>query len=207
MLYIYGAGRQGRIVLSILREGACKEKILFMDDNLAGEVLGVEVIRSEDAEMGRGDGKVLAIGNDLYTRLEKKKELVERLRGKGGDFMPVIGGFVSWDVKVPDTFISHPGSVVMTGTKIGEFVIVSTNASIDHDNVLGDHVNIAPGVVTGGGVEIGAGTFVGLGAVVFPEVRIGRKCIIGAGSLVRKDVPDGMLVYGSPARTIRKAEK
>ena len=49
-------------------------------------------------------------------------------------------------------------------------------------------------------VHIGAGTFIGLRATIMPNVRIGRCCVIGAGSVVTKDIPDFSIAVGSPAR-------
>lgn len=52
-------------------------------------------------------------------------------------------------------------------------------------------------------VEIGERTFVGVGATILPGVTIGSDCIIGAGSLVSKDIPNGCLAVGVPAKIIR----
>lgn len=52
-------------------------------------------------------------------------------------------------------------------------------------------------------VEIGERTFVGVGATILPGVTIGDDCIIGAASLVSKDIPSGSLAVGVPAKVIR----
>lgn len=52
-------------------------------------------------------------------------------------------------------------------------------------------------------VEIGERTFVGVGATILPGVTIGQDCIIGASSLVSKDIPNGCLAVGVPAKIIR----
>lgn len=53
-------------------------------------------------------------------------------------------------------------------------------------------------------VKIGDNTFVGFGAHINPGVTIGRNCVIGARSVVTKDVPDFTVVAGNPARIIKK---
>jgi acetyltransferase-like isoleucine patch superfamily enzyme len=53
-------------------------------------------------------------------------------------------------------------------------------------------------------VVIGDGAFLGFGAVVLPNVRIGKKCVIGALSVVTEDVPDYSVAAGSPARVIKQ---
>jgi acetyltransferase-like isoleucine patch superfamily enzyme len=52
-------------------------------------------------------------------------------------------------------------------------------------------------------VEIGDGSFLGYGAVVLPNVRIGRRAVVGANSVVTRDVPDYSVVAGVPARIIK----
>ena len=52
-------------------------------------------------------------------------------------------------------------------------------------------------------VEIGSDVWVGGGAIILPGVRIGSKAVIGAGSVVTRDVPDGMFAAGNPCRVIR----
>jgi len=53
-------------------------------------------------------------------------------------------------------------------------------------------------------VLIGEGTFVGMHSIILPNVTIGKGCVIGAGSVVTRDVPDFSVVAGSPARVISK---
>ena len=206
-LFIFGAGKQGRIVYSIVNMSSKPAQCVFLDDHKKGACCGCEIRASAKARIPENGGKVLAIANDLFTSYAKKKKIAAWFSTLQGQFMPVIGGFIAHDIAVPKTLITHQGSTIMTGTRVGKFVIVSTNCSIDHDNVLGDFVNIAPGVTTGGSVSIGEGSFIGLGAVILPGIRIGKRCIVGAGSLVRHDVPDGMMAYGYPAKVIRRAGK
>jgi acetyltransferase-like isoleucine patch superfamily enzyme len=52
-------------------------------------------------------------------------------------------------------------------------------------------------------VEIGDGAFLGYGSVILPNVRIGKRAIVGANSVVTRDVPDFAVVAGSPAKIIR----
>jgi acetyltransferase-like isoleucine patch superfamily enzyme len=52
-------------------------------------------------------------------------------------------------------------------------------------------------------VEIGDGAFLGYGAVILPNVRIGRRSVIGANSVVTHDVPDFAVAAGAPAKVIK----
>ena len=53
-------------------------------------------------------------------------------------------------------------------------------------------------------VEIGSDVWVGGGAVILPGVRIGSRAVIGAGSVVTRDVPGGVFAAGNPCRVIRE---
>jgi maltose O-acetyltransferase len=55
-------------------------------------------------------------------------------------------------------------------------------------------------------VEIGSDVWVGGGAIILPGVRIGSRAVIGAGSVVTRDVPEGVLAAGNPCRVIRPIE-
>lgn len=90
------------------------------------------------------------------------------------------------------------GSVIGHRSKIGNFCIVNTNASLDHDSELGDYSHLAPCSVTGGHVTIGHHTTIGIGAMIRDRVVVGNNCVIGMGSVVTRDVPDNVMGYGNP---------
>jgi maltose O-acetyltransferase len=52
-------------------------------------------------------------------------------------------------------------------------------------------------------IEIGADVWVGGGALILPGVRVGSRTVIGAGSVVTRDIPDGVFAAGNPCRIIR----
>ncbi|MDQ3279966.1 MAG: sugar O-acetyltransferase [Acidobacteriota bacterium] len=53
-------------------------------------------------------------------------------------------------------------------------------------------------------VDIGSDVWVGGGAIILPGVRIGSRSVIGAGSVVTRDIPDGVFAAGNPCRVIRE---
>ena len=56
-------------------------------------------------------------------------------------------------------------------------------------------------------VHIGEGAWIGAGAVILPGVTVGKWSVIGAGSVVTRDIPDGVVAYGNPCRVARKISK
>ena len=62
------------------------------------------------------------------------------------------------------------------------------------------------GLELGAPIEIGDDVWIGGGAIICPGVKIGARSVIGAGSVVTKDIPPGVLAVGNPCRVIRELE-
>ena len=99
------------------------------------------------------------------------------------------------------------GAVVGAEAKLGEACIVNTSASVDHEAALGRGVHIAPGATLCGSVTVGDFSMVGPGAVVLPKVSIGSDVVVGAGALVTRDLPPGVVAWGTPARVLRDRDR
>ncbi len=89
---------------------------------------------------------------------------------------------------------------------IGDDVITGPNCYITDQN----HVYADPGVPIGqqwpanDPVEIGAGSWLGTGAVILPGTRLGRNTVVGAGAVVRGTYPDHAVLAGIPATVVRR---
>jgi len=70
--------------------------------------------------------------------------------------------------------------------------------------IIGEGVTVGHGCIIHG-CTIGDNTLIGMGSIIMDGAVIGRNCILGAGSLIteHKVIPDGSLVFGSPAKVIR----
>lgn len=95
------------------------------------------------------------------------------------------------------------GSHVGPGSDVGKFCIINTASSIDHDCRLHDFASIAPGVFTGGLVQIGECSAIGVGASISDRISIGSHAVVGTGAVVVRNVPDLVVAYGNPARPQR----
>jgi UDP-2-acetamido-3-amino-2,3-dideoxy-glucuronate N-acetyltransferase len=121
-----------------------------------------------------------------------------------------------------------PGSTIGAGVYVGAHVKLGRNCKIQNDALLYEGVTLEDGVFVGpqvcftndflpravnpdltlksaedwvlGETRVCAGASVGAGSLVITGVTIGRWALVGAGSLVARDVPEHGLVYGNPAR-------
>ena len=97
---------------------------------------------------------------------------------------------------VDDTYIS-----IGDGTLIGPNVTIATAIHPEDPKIrkTGYQYNLP--------VTIGKNVWVGSGAIILPGVKIGDDSIVGAGSVVTKDIPNGVVAVGNPCRVLRQVRK
>lgn len=202
-IYIIGAGVHGEVILDIFLRKNIKPKG-FLDDNQNlwnKDLLGIRILGGIDLAKKINGKFVIAIGDNI-----KRKEIFEKLKLPLNSYInaihdtAIISDFT--EIGIGNMIIG--GTVINIKTKIGNHVIINTSSSIDHHNTIEDFVHIAPGVTTGGNVFIGEGTLVGLGSKILPNIKVGKWSIIGAGSVVTKDIPDNVIALGIPAKVIKR---
>ncbi len=86
---------------------------------------------------------------------------------------------------------------------VGDKVMIGPNVTIATANHPIDPELRAKGLQYNKDVHIGENVWIGANAVIVPGVRIGRDSVIGAGSVVTKDIPGGVVAAGNPCRVLR----
>lgn len=208
-LVIWGASGHAKVVADIVRMQRDHEIVGFLDDReptAAGrEFFGSRVLGGRDrlaALREEGVSHLIFGFGDGAARLR----LTPLVRDLGYALATAIHprAVVAGDVVVGAGSVIAPGAVVGPATTIGDNVIVNTLAGVDHDCVVGDGAHLCPGSRVGGWVVVQEGAWVGIGATVRDRVKIGKGTVIGAGSVVLQDLPDGVVAYGVPAKIARR---
>lgn len=99
-----------------------------------------------------------------------------------------------------------PLVAISSGTKLGKGCLVMVAATIGHDNIIGDFTHIAAQACVGAYLNVGTGTHIGLNATIREHVKIGNYATIGMGAVLTKDVGEGEIWIGNPAKFLRKAK-
>lgn len=209
-IVIIGCSGHARVIIDILEQEGPYHIVGLLDSYKPPEteLLGYRVFGTEEdlpALLAARvcEGGIVAIG-DNWTR----GKMVARIRQLAPEFRFISAihpsACIARDVQIGRGTAIMAAAVVNTGSRIGEFCILNTRCSIDHECVLGDFSSLAPGAVTGGRVQVGAYSAVAIGATISHEVKIGEHTVIGAGAIVMRDVPDHVVAYGVPARVIRQ---
>ena len=101
------------------------------------------------------------------------------------------------------TFGSEPYLI-----KIGNHVTVTSGVRfINHDGGMWVFREQEPDIELFGTIEVGNNVFIGMDTLILPGVKIGDNCVIGAGSIVTRNIDSNKVALGSPARPIKTFEE
>jgi len=208
-LVIWGASGHALVVADIIRLLNAYQIIGMIDDMNPGraglEFAGYEVLGGRETldNLWERQVRTMIVG---FGNCRRRIQVARFLRERGFRLATAVHprATVAADISIGDGSVIVAGSVVNPAAAVGENVIINTGSSVDHECVIGDGVHIAPGVHLAAGVTVERCSWVGIGSVVKEGVHIGSDVMIGAGSVVLHDIPDGALAYGVPARVVRQ---
>ena len=206
---IIGAGTYGQVYLAYLKEAGVNV-IGFIDDNPNEHskvydkvpVLGGREILPSLKETHSVECVYCPIGNNIV-----RVELLEYARELGY----ITPNFIHKDVIIsPQVHIASEGvyilpkTLIMPYVNIDKDVMISVGANIIHQSTLKQVVFVSNGVNLGASLIAEKRAYIGMGATVMTGVKIvGQDCLIGAGAVVIKDVPNGAVMAGVPAKVIK----
>jgi sugar O-acyltransferase (sialic acid O-acetyltransferase NeuD family) len=201
-LLIIGASGHGKVVADIALKMERWQSVVFLDDdeNLRTS-MGIEVIGelNEVFEFINEYDIFVGIGNNTL-----RKKIYEELEANGASIPVLIhpDAVIGREVDIVSGTVVMAGVVINCCTRIGKGCIINTCSSIDHDNNIEDFVHISPGAHLAGSVNVRKGSWLGIGSVVSNNVSITSNCVVGAGSVVVKDITEPGVYVGAPVRRV-----
>lgn len=142
---------------------------------------------------------IIAIG-DNYKRFKIYSEVKKKFKNFNWAKIISKNSIINKPVKIEPGAVILSNVVVNSGSKIGSHCIINTSNSIDHDNIFEDFSSTGPRVVTGGNVQIGKFSFLGIGSIIIHKIRIKQNTVIGGNSFVNKNCFSNSIYFGSPAK-------
>ncbi|ALJ04603.1 hypothetical protein APS56_05370 [Pseudalgibacter alginicilyticus] len=209
-IVLIGGGNQAHYVIDII-EKQNKYNIVGIIDSIQDIgsyrfgyiVIGRQENISELIEKYNLYGGVISIGDNWsrYFVREQITKLVPDFKFVNAIHPSVIIGN---NVEIGCGVVAMAGCIFNPKSKIGDFTFFATGAQVEHDCVISAFASISAGSLTGGYVFLGKYSAITLGVTVFDRLSIGENSVIGAGSLVIRDIPDNVLAYGNPCKIIRE---
>ena len=202
-LVILGAGGHAISIANVAHSAGYIVKYFIDPYTKSSQIIGIDVLKDLGGISNLDDYSYgIALG-DNFLRQKLYQEIIDQYPNL--IFPPLVhdSAVISIHTKVGDGTVVMPGAIVGPNSIVGKLCILNTNASIDHDCTMADYSSIAPGVITGGRVNIGLRSAVSIGAIIKHGLTIGHDVVIGANSFVNKNVQSLKLAYGSPAKYIR----
>lgn len=99
------------------------------------------------------------------------------------------------------------GTTIMPYTEIKDFVMISMGVHLAHHNVLDEGVFLSTGCNFGASIHAHKYAYCGISSTIMTGIyELGENCLIGAGAVVIKDVPDNAVMAGVPAKVLKYKE-
>ncbi len=201
-LMIVGVNGHGKVVADIaLATGQYKEITFLCNFDKKTECMGFPIVgRNADAVRFIDEADfVVAIGD-----LETRKKLTEDLSSYGASFATLIhpSAVLGSRVQIGEGTVVMAGAIIQAESVIGKSCIINTASSVDHNCRVGDYSHVAVGARLCGMVTVGSEVWIGASATVINGIHVCNDCVLGAGTVVVKNIKEPGTYVGVPAKRI-----
>ena len=140
---------------------------------------------------------------------EEKDKIIKDILGKTGKFINIEPPFYcdyGYNIEIGENFFANYNFTVLDvgKVKIGENVQIAPNVSIYTAGHPLHPDSRNSGYEYGIDITLGDNVWIGGNTCIMPGVTVGNNVVIGAGSVVTKDLPDDVIAVGNPCRVVRK---
>lgn len=203
-IIMVGAGGHAKVVIDLLR--AMGKQVDYCIGNFESPKFCLEVPVLE------GDEKLLYLRNQGYSKAfiaigcnMLRQQMANMVLNMGYDLVNAISpnAMISPSVRIGNGVAVMTGAIINAASDIQDLTIVNTGATIDHDCKIGIGAHIGPQCALAGNVTVGNLSFLGVGSKVIPGIQIGPESILGAGSVVTRNIPGRVTAVGIPAKIIK----
>lgn len=149
--------------------------------------------------------------NTRPLEVEKRNSIIKRLFGKTGKNFCIEPYFFcdyGYNIEIGDNFYMNVNCVILDGAKVtfGNNVFIAPGCGFYTAGHPFDIEQRNKGLEYAYPIKIGNNVWIGAQVCVLPGVTIGNGAVIGAGSVVTKDIPSNVVAAGNPCRVIREIE-
>lgn len=139
----------------------------------------------------------------------KRTELIKKLFAKTGNNFIIEQPFqcdYGYNIEIGENFYANHGLIILDPGKVtfGDNVFIGPNCGFYTPQHPLDSETRIKGVEYAFPIKVGNNVWFGGNVIVMPGVNIGDNTIIGAGSVVTKDIPSGVIAAGNPCKVIRE---
>lgn len=175
--------------------------ILDIPENIGKSVLDYKVIGTDDDILQFADKAEFIISVGFIKSPAIRMRIFDKVKEAGGKLATIIAStaHVSRYASLGEGTVVMHQAVVNAGARIGENCIINTFCNIEHDAVIGDQCHISTGAMVNGDCKVGKLCFIGSQSVLANGISICDDVIVGAGSLVRKNILKPGIYSGNPA--------
>ncbi len=107
------------------------------------------------------------------------------------------------DIKMGNGVRINAYTYIDGDTVIGNHVKINAQSFVGHGSTIGDYTYLSQGVILDNNVCVGNKCYIFENSTLLPEISVGDNTVIGAGSVVTKDIPSNVVAYGNPCKVVR----